>query len=191
MAEEQVVSPETAQKVDPATQKQMQSYIMGLSHLVHGKETRTQVMNVLSSGDPQDTVPQAALMVNDQMQQAVTSKGKPPSFDVLTGAAQFLVGDLIELGNSAGYFKVDTPEQVAPILKSTMQQYIERGLKDGSIDPIELQKKVEPMMNEEHRQLGLEAASRSGIPQTPDQTTAMEVYARQRMQKGMLKGGQK
>lgn len=185
-----VEQPQEDQKLDPKIEKEMQSYIMGLSKILHGQKTQPQVVQMLKSGgDPEKLVPQVALLVNDQMEQAVTGKGKKPSLETLVGASQFLVGDLIEMGNAMGIFQVETPEQVEPILKNTMQAYIEKGLKDGSLDPIELQQKVEPLMSEEHRALGMEAAKRSGVPEAPSQMTAMEAYARQREQKGMLKRG--
>jgi len=179
--------------VDPQTEQEVQSYVMGLSKILHGQKTQPQVISMLKSGgEPEKLIPQVALMINDQMEQAVKGKGKKPSLEVLVAASQFLVGDLIEMGNAVGTFQIESEEQVAPILKNTMQMYIEKGLKDGSLDPIELQKKVEPLMTEEHKSLGIEATKRSGLPEAPGQLTAMEAYARQRMQKqqqGMPRGG--
>jgi len=177
------------EKLDPQTEKEIKTYVMGLSKILHGPKTQPQVMNMLKSGDnPEKLVPQVALMINDQMEQAIQTKGKKPSLEVLIAASQFLVGDLIEMGNAAGIFQIETAEQVEPILKGTIQSYIERGLSDGSIDPVELQQKVEPMMSDEHRALGLEAAQKSGLPSAPGQLTAMEAYARKREQKGMQRG---
>lgn len=186
--EQQQVSPET-QQVDPKVQREIEAYISGLSKMLHGKETRNQVLSMLKSAEPQIAIPQTALTVNMQMEQAISSKGKKPSLDVLAAAAQFLVGDLLEIGNAAGIFNIQDEQQIGAILTDTMQQYIEKGLKDGSIDPIELQQKAEPLMDEEHRALGMEAAKRTGIPLEPDQNTAMQAYGRKMEMKGMLKGG--
>lgn len=177
--------------MDPKLEREVQAYVMGLSKMLHGKQTQPQVVSMLKSvEDPSKSIPQIALLVNDQMEQAVKGKGKKPSLDVLLGAAQFLVGDLIEMGNAMGVFQLETEEQIAPILQSTMQTYIEKGLKDGSVDPIELQKKVEPMMPEQDRIKALEIAKAEGLPTEPNQLTAMEAYARKREQQGMLRGGQ-
>ena len=173
------------QQIDPKVEREVQAYVMGLSKMLHGKKTQPQVVQMLKSGGPpEQLVPQVALLVNDQMESAVKQKGQKPSLEVLLGAAQFLVGDLVEMGNALGVFQVETEEQVAPILQNTMQTYIEKGLKDGSIDPIELQQKVEPLMPEDMRQKALGIAEANGLPAEPNQMTAMEAYAQKRMAKG-------
>lgn len=176
-------------QLDPKTEKEMQAYVLGLSKMLHSKQTSPKVLEMLKAGQPEQTIPHTAMILNQQMEDAVRAKGKSPSLDTLFAAGQFLVGDLIEIGNAAGIFQLETEEQIAPIVQNTFQVYIEKGLKDGTIDPIELQKKVEPLMPEEHRQLGLEAARRTGVPEQPDETTAMEMYAMQRVRKGALQGG--
>ena len=173
------------QQLDPKVEREVQAYVMGLSKMLHGKKTQPQVVQMLKSGGPpEQLVPQVALLVNDQMESAVKQKGQKPSLEVLLGAAQFLVGDLVEMGNALGVFQVETEEQVAPILQNTMQTYIEKGLKDGSIDPVELQQKVEPLMPEDMRQKALGIAEAEGLPAEPNQMTAMEAYAQKRMAKG-------
>ena len=173
------------QQLDPKMEREVQAYVMGLSKMLHGKKTQPQVVQMLKSGGPpEQLVPQVALLVNDQMESAVKQKGQKPSLEVLLGAAEFLVGDLVEMGNALGVFQVETEEQVAPILQNTMQTYIEKGLKDGSIDPVELQQKVEPLMPEDMRQKALGIAEAEGLPAEPNQMTAMEAYAQKRMAKG-------
>lgn len=178
-------TPQDQQQLDPKVEKEVQAYTMGLSKMLHSKKTQPQVVQMLKSGgDPETLVPQIALLINDQMETAVKQKGQKPSLEVLLGAAQFLVGDLIEMGNAMGIFQIETEEQIGPILQNTMQKYIEKGLKDGSVDPIELQQKVEPMMPEDMRQKALGIAEAEGIPSAPNQLTAMEAYAQKRMAKG-------
>jgi hypothetical protein len=172
-------------KIDPKVEREVQAYIMGLSKMLHSKKTQPKVVQMLKSGgEPEQLVPKIALLINDQMESALSQKGQKPSLDILLGAAQFLVGDLLEMGNALGVFQVETEEQVAPILQNTMQTYIEKGLKDGSIDPVELQQKVEPLMPPEMREKAIGIAQQQGIPMEPDQMVAMEAYAQKRMQKG-------
>jgi hypothetical protein len=188
--QEPVESPQDPQgQMDPKTEKEVQAYVLGLSKMLHSKQTSPKVLEMLKAGEPEKTIPHTAMMLNQQMEDAVRAKGKSPSLDTLFAAGQFLVGDLIEIGNAAGIFQLETEEQIAPIVQNTFQVYIEKGLKDGTIDPIELQKKVEPLMSDEHKQLGLQAAQRTGVPEQPDETTAMEMYAMQRSKKGALQGG--
>lgn len=176
-------------KMDPAAEKEVQAYVFGLSKLLHSKQTSNKVVEMLKAGKPEQTIPHTALLLNSQMEETVRAKGKPPSLEVLFESGQFLVGDLIEIGNAAGIFQLETEEQIAPILQSTFQQYIRAGLKNKTIDPIELQQKVEQMMPEDVKAQGLQMAERTGVPLKPDQSTAMEAYAMQRAQKGSLQGG--
>ena len=114
------------------------------------------------------------------MESAVKSKGQKPSLGVLLAANVRMIGELMEIGKSGGFFQVQE-EQVGPILQDTMQRYITKGLKDKSIDPIELQQAVEPMMEESQKQQGLEMANQMGVPQEPGMDAALESYAGKRV----------
>ena len=124
------------------------------------------------------------------MEDKLREKGNAPSLDVLLVGAQFLIGDLIEIGNAAGFFQLETEEQIAPILQDTMQRYIEDGLKKGTIDPIELQQKTEGLMTPEQQGMGMKAAGATGLPMEPNQNTAMQSYGAKMQRKGALQGGQ-
>lgn len=179
------------EQMDPKVQKEMEGYMSGLSKMLHSPDTTTQIVEMLGSAPPEKSIPQTALMVNAQMEDAVRSKGTPPSLDILLGAGVFLTNDLVEIGNAAGVFQIQDEAQIQSILQSTLQAYIEKGLADGTVDPVELQEKVEPLMGEEHKAAGLEGAQMSGLPEKPSEMTAMEQYAVQREKKGMLAGEKK
>lgn len=174
-------------EVDPKLEEETQAYITGLMKMLHSKDTSRNVVEMLSAGAPEKVIPQTALLINQQMEDAARSKGKPPSLEVLLNAGIYLTQDLIEIGNTAGIFEIVEEQEVGSLIQNTMQQYIEKGLKDKTIDPIELQEKIEPLMDEEHRNLAMEAGSAAGLPAKPDQMTAMEHYASKREQ-GVLKG---
>lgn len=169
--------------------KEDQVYISGLMKLLHSKKTAPVIDEMLSSGPPEQTIPQVALMVNDQMEKEVSKKKKVELETLLLGG-MYLVSDLIELGNAGGIFQIEDEEQIRDITQATFQTYIERGLKDGSIDPIELQSKVEPLLNEQQKGLGGQLGGEHQVPTAPNEDTAMEVYGAQRERAGMLKGGQ-
>lgn len=174
-------------KVDPKVQREVDTYTMGLSKLLHGKESSREIMEMLKGGEPQTTIPATALLVNGMMESSI---GNPPSLDVLVAAGSFLVGDLIEIGNAAGIFQLETEEQIGPILQETMQKYIEDGLEKGTIDPIELQEKTEGLMSAEQQGMGMRDAGANEVPMEPDQNTAMQAYGAKMERKGALKGGQ-
>lgn len=177
------------EKEEPKMSQQDQAYIGGLMKMLHSKKTAPVIDEMLQSGDPAQTIPEIALMVNQQMETEISKKSAPPSLETLLQAGVYLVSDLIEIGNAGGFFDIRDEQQVQPILQNTLQTYIERGLKNGTVDPIELQAKVEPLMSEESRNIAMQAAQKGGLPEAPDETTRMEVYGKQMERKGMLKGG--
>ena len=162
---------------------------------------------MLKSSPPEKSIPQTALTVNTQFEKKAKSAGKEPELQTVLLAGVYLVQDLVEIGNNAGIFEIPT-EEMGTYLQATIQEYVQKGLKDGTIDPVELQAAIEPMMEEQHKALGMEAAGRTGIPLEANQQTAMESYGSQRERKatdraankavakagpvapGMLQGGQ-
>jgi len=179
--------PMQAQKQDPKLQKEIEGYLTGLSKLLHGAQTSAEVVKMLETGPPEETIPEAALAVNSQMEDAVREAGRSPSLEVLLNAGLFLVNDLAEIGAAAGLFQLQE-EDFSPIITDTLQKYIEKGLKDGTVDPVELQKKVEPLMNDEHKALGMAGAKGTGIPMEANQNTAMQAYGDKMQRRGMMKG---
>ena len=165
-------------ELDPKTQQQIDVYSTMLTKFIHGKETQSQVLDMIKAGDPTKTIPPAAVAINDQGEQAM--KGKV-STDVVLGASVPLVSDLIEIGIAAGLFEQPSDEEISYIYQDTLQMYIEKGLKDGSIDPIQLQQDVEPLMNDEQRQAGLEMGKIAGVSSEPNQAAIIEQYANNRV----------
>ena len=164
-------------------------YVSGLMKLMHSKKTAPVIDEMLAAGPPEETIPQVALMINEQMESAFKQKQKVELETLLTGG-MYLVSDLIEIGNTGGFFQVEDEEQVRDITQATFQTYIEKGLKEGTIDPVELQSKVEPLLNEQQKGLGGQFGGEHGVPTQPNEETAMEVYGAQRERAGLLKGGQ-
>lgn len=170
--------------------KKEQAYISGLMKLLHSKQTSKVVDQMLQADRPEKSIPDTALFVEDQMEKMITQKAPLPSLDTRFLAGQYLVSDLITIGNTAGWWEITQPEQIQPILQDTFQKYIEKGLHDGTIDPIELQQKAEGLMTDEQKAKGLEMAGVAGVPHQPDQFTAMAAYGHQRERQGMTRGQQ-
>ena len=174
--------PTAKAKMTPKEEKEATAYVSGLVKLLHGKDTKTKVYEMLQSAPPEVSIPQAALVINNQMEEAVRGKGKPPSLKTLISAGVYLVSDLIEIGNSGGFFQI-SEEQAGPILQSTLQEYIVQGVKKGTIDPIEIQKVAEENMSPEQKAQGLSAGQANGISAQAGQGQAMEMYAQDRERK--------
>ena len=169
--------------------KKDQLYIMGLMKMLHSKDTSTHIDEILKSAPPEVSIPQAAMIVNEQIEGEFKKK-QPPGLETLLLGGVYLVQDLIEVGNAAGFFQVEGEEQQRDIMQATFQKYIEKGLKDGTVDPIELQSRVEPLLNEQQKQMGSGLGSQYNVAAQPDEMTMMEVFGKQREQQGLLKGRQ-
>lgn len=181
------------QELDPKLKNQIDVYSTMLTKFIHGKETQQQVLKMLQAGDPIKAIPPAAIAINEQAENAMKSK---PSTDVVLGASVTLVSDLIETGMAAGLFEQPSDEDISFIYQDTLQIYIEKGLKDGSIDPIQLQKDIEPLMSEEQKQMGQELGKQAGVADEPDERAVLEQYTNNRVgaaapkQQGQLGGMQ-
>ena len=73
--------------------------------------------------------------------------------------------ELIELGEIAGLFKLTEPERFAAYTLA-VQHFIGKGIEDSTIDPVGLQKDVEPLMPEDLRAKGQAAMNQSQGPQS-------------------------
>jgi len=155
------------QEADPALVRQTESMVAGLLKLTHGEETRGEVLEILKSEEgPESSVPMAAEMIFKKLDDAEIPLA------VRTSAFTVLVTDLVELGNAAGAFQV--PEEgVSAILQSSLQRYIEYGVKAGIIDPIELQKQAETLMTPEQKERGGGLAQANGVPMEPTEQQAI------------------
>jgi len=170
------------ESAQPESDEGVEKYIGLLSKMLHSPQTKEGVYGMLQAGDPMQSIPSTALAINSQAEQAFVKKGGKPSLNTLSAGAQFLVNDLVEIGNAGGFFQINLEEgNVAhDLMLATMQPYIEKGLKDGSIDPVELQQIAEPLMNEMEQGEGSRMYGEGeGLPMEADERTAMETYRSQ------------
>jgi len=175
-------------QVDDRTKGQVEDYVSILMHLIHGEETRATVMEILtgdpkSPSDPFMGVPQAAVSVNDMGVNLMKQSGAGVSFTVQLGASVFLINDLIELGYAAGLWEKQDEQETAALFEDSMQIVIERGLADGSIDPIQLQLDTESLMSEDQRRAGDSLAAASGMESKPSQQAMTQQYADEQVRK--------
>lgn len=160
-------------KVNPALQEKMESYVTTLMHLMHAPETSDNVMEMLSGGPAEQSIPFAANQINSQVEASLKNNGVKKIDDaVKIAGAMYLVSDLAELGNSAGVFEIQQ-DQLGPILQKTMQDYIHQGLRDKTIDPVQLQLDTEPLLNKQQNKAGVAIQSELGLPSSP--TTQMGI----------------
>jgi hypothetical protein len=178
-----VLSGDPEQKMN----KQQEVYIGALMRVLHDKQTTPMVQEMLKAGPPEKTIPRITMEVNDMMQQTIARKGgQPADLETIFLGGVYVVSDLIEIGNAGGFFKVNDEGQVKEILQTTIQTYVERGLKDGSIDPVELQAITEPLMEDSDKEEGIAYAKKEGLSMQADQDVAMEAFGQKKYREGML-----
>lgn len=172
-----------AQQLDPKLQQKAENYISVLMNELHSPDTRDDVLEILKSAqDPFITVPQAAMAVNDAAAKKIERSGGKIDIQTMFLGSQYLVGDLMEIGNSFGVFQV-TKDDFKDLYQDSLQLFIQRGLKDGSIDPIELQLTGEAMMTENQKIGGHYLAQQTGIPHAPQQTQVLQQFENRTKQK--------
>lgn len=166
-----------------------EAYVGGLMKLLHSRQTSGNIVGMLKSAPPEKSIPQAALTIFQQYDKQVSSKsGSQTPLETKLIGGVYLVGDLIEIGNASAAFERQlTQEDFQPLLQETMQPYIHQGLKDGSIDPVELQAALEPLMDDQQLAQGMQAAEATGTPLVAGQAAAMETYASQRERRAVNK----
>lgn len=163
-------------KMDAKTQQKVDSYVAVLMKELHGKDTRDDIIGILkSSSDPFMTVPQAAISVNDMAKTKIEKGGGRVDINTQFLGSQYLVADLMEIGNSFGIFKVGQ-EDFKDLYQDSLQTYIERGLKNGTIDPIELQLTGEKFMTQNQKIGGHYMAQEQDMPYEPQQTQMMKQF---------------
>jgi len=163
----------TELEMDPKVKQKVESYVSVLMNELHSPDTRDDIIEILkSSSDPFMTIPQAAMTVNDMAKAKISKQGGKIDSATMFGASQYLVGDLMEIGNTFGIFQT-TKEDFPELYQDSLQMYIQRGLKDKSIDPIELQNTAEKFMTENQRIGGHFMAEKQGMPYEPQSTQMM------------------
>jgi len=195
--------PSVGKRPSKAQEEQLKTASAAMIDMAHDKRMSKNIHQMLQAGQPQIAIPQAAMTIYSQFKSALGGKGKL-GLDLSLAAYVILVDDFIDFGNQAGFYQLDEPT-IAETMQNSFQLFIETGLKDKSINPIELQELVEPLLNEDQKQTGREAAQQAGIPGKMTQQMATEQYANQRVTDsqaqqqqapperpgGMLRGGQR
>lgn len=154
---------------DQKVRDRIDSYVVALMNELHGSETRDDVLDILKNGkDPYIGIPEAAMVVNDAAVAKFEQNGVNVDLNTQFNASLYLVNDLMEIGSKFGFFEV-TQDDFAPLLEDSLQTYIERGLKNGTIDPIELQLTAEKFTTENQRIAGLYYGQENGVPPAPQQ----------------------
>ena len=173
-------------ELTPKAKKDATNYQTLLNTIMHGKENRDNVVQLLASyKDPALSIPNAAMMITEQ---ADKMGGGVPD-EIKLGLSNYLVTDLAELGAAAKIWPKLSEEEMQYVYQDSVQDYISKGLKDKTIDPMTLQKESEPLMTDQQREFGEQYGQKQGIPSRPSVHGAISQMKLDSASKGQQRGG--
>lgn len=171
----QEVGEDGAPELSPEQQRSVDAYIQVLTELLHSPKSRDSVVATLTaSPDPFDCVPTAAVATNDMGVNLMKQAGQDAHFGIQLGASHFLITELIHLGYAAAGWEDLTEDEFNGIYEDSLQMVIERGLADGSIDPIQLQLETEPLLDENQRAGAKAFQQEAGLEDEPSQAAMVD-----------------
>lgn len=171
------------QEVSPEKKRQVDMVNSTLTDMLYNAETKASVQAMLQKGKPEQSIPFAVNSVFQKFESMTKQKNGDMPLDIKLAGGVHLFSEVMELAEALGVIPEDMPEEaMQPLLKETMQQYITKGLKDKSIDPIDLQRRVEPLLSQEEREIGLQLGAGQGTPGEMSQGQGMEGALRKQMQ---------
>jgi len=176
----QMSDPEQVGDVDPGQMRQLEDLTAMYLTLIHGEDTRDSIMKTLESQpNPADAVSATANMLFTRVDAQAKKKNTKIPNEMKVAAAQYVVIDLVNLGNTAQIWEQEVPENEVPgIFGKVLQDYMRAGLKNKSIDPIQLQKDIEQLMTDEQKEQGMQFAQQAGEQIPPGPTPGMAVEQR-------------
>lgn len=166
------------------------TYISGLVKMVHSPKTSGKILEMLKTAPPDKSVAQAALTMNSQMSTMAKQKGQSIPFETAIKGIITVSQELFNVGQTAGLFEVDQTEG-GQIIQDTLSKFVHQGIKDKTIDPIEIQMYAESLMTDEQRSEGYAAAEQGGLPTKPGVQQAMETYASERESQAVNKAAER
>jgi len=131
-------------------------------------KTKGSVQKMLQSGPPEMTIPAVTNQLMGRFEDIMRPKNGEMSLDMKLGVGVMAFTEVSTLASAMGMIpKKLTDDQTSGLLKDTMQQYIQRGLKEKTIDPIELQLAVEPLLTPEEQMMARQSGQAMGVPGKP------------------------
>lgn len=167
--------------ITPELQHKMDTYNAALMQIMHNPKTSKSVVEMLKSAPPEQSIPTLALQLTDTVSKSFEKKGTKVEDSVKLCGAMYLVSDLSEIGNTAGLWdKEVSSDQVGPLLTKTLTKYIHSGLKDKSIDPIQLQEGAKGLFSEKQNEVGSTIQKKLGLPDEPTVSMGVDAYAQKK-----------
>jgi hypothetical protein len=101
--------------------------------LIHGKETRANILKALQSPNPVDAVSNITVALVTRLDQAMRKSGKDVVDEVKAYAANSLMGQILEVGEASGTIQLsDDEKEVA--FSDAVNKYMRQEIAAGRID---------------------------------------------------------
>lgn len=167
--------------ISPELQKKMDVYNTALMHIMHNPKTSSSIVEMLKAAPPDQSITTTALQLTKTVSQSFEKRGEKVEDSVKLCGAMYLVSDLSEIGNTAGLWDQEvTNEQIGPLLTKVATKYIHSGLKDRSIDPIDLQEQAQDLFNDKQKEVGSTIQKKLGLPDEPTVSMGVDAYAQKK-----------
>jgi len=178
-------------QLSPEQLAQLDAYTDNATLIIYGEKTQESILQELQSGShPIESVALTANHVHRLLADGLAKTGEQMTDQTIFLGGTHVVSELINLGETAGLFEMSNAERM-DALQYTIQLYFEEGLKNGTIDPVALQKEIEPLLTPEQRQYGLSMVNSSGVSKTPPPSGAIGGRSlSEAPQGGLVTGGQ-
>jgi hypothetical protein len=153
-------------ELGPAQQAQLDAYQDNATLAVFNEEKQPEILQSLQQYDnPIESVAQTAFTIHKQFEAGLGKREEAMTEVTMLLGAAHLVSELILLADAANLYHLE-PEQRLEAFRVAVMKYFEAGLKDGSIDPVELQKTIEPLMTQEQKEAGLQMMEKHKMSKT-------------------------
>lgn len=169
-------------EISPELQHKMDTYNTALMHIMHNPKTSKNVVDMLKAAPPEQSITEVSLQLTKTVSDSFAKKGQKVEEAVKLCGAMYLISDLSEIGNTAGLWEKPVEEKdVSGLLNTVVTKYIHSGLKDKSIDPIQLQADAEELFNDKQKEMGDQLKGKLGLPDGPTASMGIDVYAQKKM----------
>ena len=170
-----MIDPEELDNVPPEQREQLEMINGMMTDMIYNPKTKEAVQGMLTDVPPEQGIPRAVNMIMTQFENFTRQQSGELPLEMKFASGMNAFGEITEMAQAMGKLPKDmTEEQTEPLLKATMEQYVMKGLKDKTIDPIELQLKVEPLLTPEEQLMGRQMGDQYGVPGQPTQQMANE-----------------
>lgn len=167
--------------ITPELQHKMDTYNAALMQIMHNPKTSKSVVEMLKSAPPEQSITSVALQLTDTVSKSFEKKGTKVEDSVKLCGAMYLVSDLSEIGNTAGLWdKEVTSDQIGPLLTKVLTRYIHSGLRDKSIDPVQLQEQAQDLFSDKQKEIGGTIQKKLGLPDEPTVSMGVDAYTQKK-----------